>query len=90
MMKKFNKKYFQEKYLLAYKSVNWWEEEVGELVSFFENLDNKKLKHKYSKRILEHNVNAYTALCGRGDVEAKILDEIEKEFKKYNASKKKK
>ena len=88
MMKKFNKDYFQEKYLLSYKSVNWWEQEVVELVCFFENLENKKFK--YSKRILDHNANAYTALCGRGNVEAKILEQTEKDFKKYNASKKKK
>ena len=71
-MKKFNKKYFQEKYLLSYKSVNWWEQEVVELVYFFENLENKKFK--YSKRILDQNTNAYTTLCGRGNVEAKILE----------------
>ena len=73
---------------MSYKSVSWWEEEVAELIFFFDNLENKKFK--YSKRIIDDIVIAYAALCGRANVESKILEGMEKEFKKYNASKKKK
>ena len=87
-MKKLNKDYFQKHYLMAYKSVAWWEEEINEYVSFFEQASNKK--NKYSKRIIKINEKAYTSLMKRGGIEAKILYKIEKEFEKYNAKKKKK
>mgnify|MGYP001297010685 CR=1 len=86
-MKKLNKNYFQQNYLMSYKSIAWWEDEINEYVDFFER--NEK-NGKYSKRIVDKNKEAYGALVGRGNVEAQILDEIEIEFQKYNAKKKKK
>ncbi len=72
---------------MSYKSIAWWEDEINEYVDFFER--NEK-NGKYSKRIVDKNKEAYGALVGRGNVEAQILDEIEIEFQKYNAKKKKK
>ena len=73
---------------MSYKSVSWWEEEINEYAFFFEQASNPK--NKYNKRAIEINKKAYHSLLGRGDVEAKILNEIEIEFSKYNAKKKKK
>ena len=72
---------------MSYKSIAWWEDEINEYVDFFER--NEK-NGKYPKRIVDKNKEAYGALVGRGNVEAQILDEIEIEFQKYNAKKKKK
>ena len=86
-MKKLNKDYFQETYLMSYKSISWWEDEINEYVEFFERAEKGQ---KYSDRVIESNKEAYAALVGRGNVEANILDGIEIEFEKYNAQKKKK
>jgi hypothetical protein len=86
-MKKLNKSYFQEKYLMSYKSIAWWEDEINEMVDFFERTEKSK---KYNKRVIEQNQGAYEALVARGGVEAQILDDIEIKFQKYNAEKKKK
>lgn len=73
--------------MMSYKSISWWEDEINEYVDFFERNENGS---KYSKRVVEKNKEAYGALVGRGNVEAEILDNIEIEFEKYNAQKKKK
>jgi len=86
-MKKPNKSYFQENYLMSYKSIAWWEDEINEYVDFFERAEKGQ---KYSNRVIDSNKEAYGALVGRGNIEAQILDEIEVEFQKYNAKKKKK
>jgi len=86
-MKK-NQDYFKKHYLMSYKSINWWEEEIGEHIDFFERLEaNTKY---YNERIVEENKLSYAFLVGRGGFEQRLLDEIEKELVKYNASKKKK
>ena len=72
---------------MSYKSISWWEDEINEYVDFFERIENGQ---KYSNRVIEHNKEAYAALVARGNSEARILDEIEIEFQKYNAKKKKK
>ena len=86
-MKKLNKDYFQETYLMSYKSISWWEDEINEYVEFFERVEKGA---NYSQRIVEDNKEAYSALVARGNIEAAILDGIEVEFQKYNAQKKKK
>ena len=87
-MKRLNKDYFQKNYLMSYKSISWWEDEINEYVEFFERAE--KGHHKYSARVINSNKEAYAALVARGNIEAKILDEIEVKFQKYNAEKKKK
>ena len=86
-MKRLNKDYFQKNYLMSYKSISWWEDEINEYVEFFERAEKGT---KYSQRIIDHNKEAYGALVARGNIEARILDGIEIEFEKYNAQKKKK
>ena len=49
-MRKPNKDYFQENYLMSYKSINWWEDEINEYVEFFERAE--KGHHKYSARVI--------------------------------------
>ena len=72
---------------MSYKSIAWWEDEINEYVDFFERAEKGQ---KYSNRVIDSNKEAYGALVGRGNIEAQILDEIEVEFQKYNAKKKKK
>lgn len=75
-------------YRVMFKSINWWEDELHNLLDFFENYDN--VNTPVLKRLKKQNHNDYNHLVRRGTFEMNNLEKIEADIEKYNKNEKKK
>ena len=75
-------------YRVMLKSINWWEDELHNLLDFFENYDS--VNTPVLKRLKEQNYNNYNYLIKRGAFEMDNIEKIEADIEKYNKNEKKK
>lgn len=75
-------------YRVMFKSINWWESELHNLLDFFENYGS--VNTPVLKRLKKQNYNNYDFLVKRGTFEVNNLEKIEADIDEYNKNEKKK
>ena len=74
-------------YKMLYKSINWWEGELNNLLDFFENYGS--INTPKIKRLKKQNQKLYQMFVNRGSMEMETLDKLEEEIKNYQENEKK-
>ena len=75
-------------YRVMFKSINWWESELHNLLDFFQNYGS--VNTPVFKRLRKQNYDNYNFLLKRGGFEMDTLEKIEADIEKYNKNEKKK
>ena len=75
-------------YKILSQSINWWEEELNNLLDFFENYAT--INTPLIKRLKKQNIKLYNMFVHRGIIEMDTLERIEKEIQDYKKNEKKK
>jgi len=87
MTKKEKEDSLKMQYKTIVKSIYWWERELSNIYSFFENY--KKIQSTSMKRLRQENKKSFYSLIKRGKTELKTLDNLENEIIKFYAKKNK-
>ena len=87
MTKKEKEKNLKMQYKTIVKRIHWWERELSNIYSFFENY--KKIQSASMKRLKEKNKRSFYSLIERGNTELNTLNSLEDEIIKFYAKKNK-
>lgn len=87
MTKKEKEKNLKMQYKTIVKSIYWWERELSNIYSFFENY--KKIQSASMERLKQKNKKCFYSLIQRGNTELNTLNNLETEIIKFYAKKNK-
>jgi hypothetical protein len=85
MTKKEKEDSLKMQYKTIVKSIYWWESELSNIYSFFENY--KKIQSVSMKRLKQKNKKSFYSLIKRGHTELNTLNSLETEIIKFYAKK---